>query len=141
MTDNAELLQAGFDAWNHDDRDAWLDLLGPEIEVHTAGVFPDLAPVYHGREGAARFWRQLREPWEEFRIDVERIEAEDDIAAAAVRFRATGVDSGVKVDMRFGNAIRVRDDLATVLLNRRTLEEARDALRAPQPAADSRRSG
>jgi len=126
--DHAQLLLAGIDAWNHDDRDGWLRLLAPDIEVHTAGVFPDLAPVYSGHEAAARFWGQLREPWEVFRIDVERVEAEGDVAAAAVRFRATGVDSGVKVDMQFGNAIRIRDGLATVLLNRTSLEEARDAL-------------
>jgi ketosteroid isomerase-like protein len=136
MPDNAELLLAGFDAWNHDDCEAWLALLAPGIEVHTAGVFPDLALVYSGHEGAKRFWRQLREPWEVFRIDVERVEAEGDLAAAAVRFRATGIDSGVKVDMRFGNAIRVRDGLATVLLNRTTLEEARDALLEEQRTRD-----
>jgi ketosteroid isomerase-like protein len=135
MPSNSELLQIGFDAWNHDDCEAWLKVLEPGIEVRTAGVFPDLAPVYHGHKGAARFWRELREPWEVFRIDAERIEAEGDLAMAAVRFRATGVDSGVKVDMRFGHAIRIRDGLATVLVNRRTLEEARDALLETQPAA------
>jgi ketosteroid isomerase-like protein len=138
MPDNAELLLAGFDAWNHDDCEAWLKLLEPDIEVHTAGVFPDLAPVYSGHQGAARFWRQLREPWDPFRIDVERVEAEGDLAMAAVRFRATGVDSGVEVDMRFGNAIRIRDGLATMLVNRRSAEEARDALLELRPAAAKR---
>ena len=134
---NAQLLQAGYDAWNRDDRDGWLKLLEPGIEVRTAGAFPDLAPVYHGHQGAARFWRQLREPWEVFRIDVERIEAEGDLAMAAVRFRARGADSGVNVDMRFGNAVRIRGGLATLLVNRRTPEEARDALLEARPAADS----
>ena len=134
---NAEVLQAGFDAWNRDDCDGWLKLLEPGIEVRTAGVFPDLAPVYHGHQGAARFWRALREPWEVFRIDVERIEAEGDLAMAAVRFRARGADSGVNVDMRFGNAVRIRGGLATLLVNRRTPEEARDALLEARPAADS----
>ena len=139
MPTNSALLQAGFDAWNHDDCEAWLKVLDAGIEVRTAGVFPDLAPVYRGHEGAARFWRDLREPWEVFRIIAERIEAEGDLAMAAVRFRATGVDSGVKVDMRFGIAIRVGDGLATVLVNRRTLEEARDALLETEPAAAARR--
>jgi ketosteroid isomerase-like protein len=135
MPTNAQLLQAGYDAWNRDDRDGWLQLLEPDIEVRTAGVFPDLAPVYRGHEGAARFWRQLREPWEVFRIDAERIETEGDLAMAAVRFRATGIDSGVKVDMEFGNAVRIRGGRATLLVNRRTLEEARDALLETEPAA------
>jgi hypothetical protein len=38
--------------------------------------------------------------------------------------------------MRFGNAIRVRDGLATELVNRPSLDEARDALSEEQPAAD-----
>ena len=126
--DNARLLLAGIDAWNHDDRDAWLSLLAPDVEVQTAGVFPDLELTYTGHEGAAEFWRRLHEPWEIFRIDVEDVEAEADIALASVRFRATGMDSGVQVDMRFCNAIRVRGGLATALVNRLRPEDARAAL-------------
>jgi ketosteroid isomerase-like protein len=137
MSGNAELLLAGFDAWNRDDCDAWIELLDPEIEVRTSGVFPDLASSYVGHERARKFWRQLREPWEGFRIDAERVEEGDEWAAAAVRFRARGVDSGVEVDMSFGNAITVRDGVATELVNRRTLEEARDALSPAQPATEA----
>jgi ketosteroid isomerase-like protein len=127
---NTSLLLAGYDAWNRGDRDTWLQLLDPEIEIETSGVFPDLAPDYHGRERAAKFWSQMLEPWDEFHIEVERIEEEGDIVAAGIRFRARGEDSGVEVDMRFGNGIRVRDGLAVQLLNRRTFEEVFDALRA-----------
>ena len=127
---NTTLLLAGYDAWNRGDRDAWLELLDPDIAIETSGVFPDLAPDYHGRERAAKFWSQMLEPWDEFHIEVERIEEEGDVVAAGIRFRARGEDSGVEVDMRFGNGIRVRDDLAVQLLNRRTFEEAFEALRA-----------
>jgi ketosteroid isomerase-like protein len=137
MATNAELLLTAYEAWNRDDCDAWLELLDPDVEVHTSGVFPDLAAVYRGHRRAAKFWRQMREPWETFRIDVERIEEEGDAAMAAVRFRARGADSGLEVDMRFANAIRVRDGLATQLVNRRTLEEARDALGPGQEPAPS----
>jgi ketosteroid isomerase-like protein len=141
MSTNSALLLAGYEAWNRDDRDAWLELLHPDVEIRTSGVFPDLSPVYRGHDRAAKFWRQLREPWEVFRIEVEQIEEEGDCVTAAIRFRARGVDSGVEVDMRFGNAIRVRDGLATELVNRRTVEEARRALRPKQPAASSQRHG
>ena len=127
---NTSLLLAGYDAWNRGDRDAWLALLDPEIEIETSGVFPDLAPEYRGRELAAKFWSQMLEPWDEFHIEVERIEEEGDVVAAGIRFRARGEDSGVEVDMRFGNGIRVRDGLAVQLLNRRTFEEVFEALRA-----------
>jgi ketosteroid isomerase-like protein len=129
---NTELLLAGYDAWNRDDCDGWLELLDPDIEIHTSGAFPDLSPVYRGHARAAKFWRAMREPWEVFRIDVDQIEEEDDVVAAAIRFRATGVDSGAEVDMTFGSGIRVRDGLATELVNARTADEAREALRQGQ---------
>ena len=135
---NTDLLLAGYDAWNRGDRDAWLALLDPEIQIETSGVFPDLAPEYLGHKRAAKFWSQMLEPWEEFHIEVERIEEESDIVAAGIRFRARGSDSGVEVDMRFGNGIRIRDGLATCLLNRRTFEEVFEALR--QGARDQARA-
>ena len=132
---NTDLLLAGYEAWNRGDRDAWLALLDPEIQIETSGVFPDLAPEYHGHKRAAKFWSQMLEPWEEFQIEVERIEEESEIVAAGIRFRARGSDSGVEVDMRFGNGIRIRDGLAIELLNRRTFEQAFDALRQHTRAA------
>jgi ketosteroid isomerase-like protein len=81
----------------------------------------------------------MHEPWETFRIDVEHIEEEGDCAAAAIRFRAKGVDSGVEVDMRFGMAVRIRDGLAIELVNRHTFDEARCALTATQAAETTER--
>jgi ketosteroid isomerase-like protein len=137
---NTDLLLAGYDAWNRRDRDGWLELLDPEIEIETSGVFPDLAPDYRGRERAAKFWSQMLEPWDEFHIEVERVEEEGDIVAAGIRFRARGHDSGVEVDMRFGSGIRVRDGLAVELINRRSLEEVLDALRQGERAAEKSRA-
>jgi ketosteroid isomerase-like protein len=139
VASNSELLLAAYEAWNRDDCDAWLAMLDPEVEIRTSGVFPDFAPVYRGHAEAARFWRRLREPFETFRIDVERIDEEGDCAISAIRFCATGADSGVEVDMRFSNGIRVRDGLATELVNRRTMDEAREALCETQPAPSSSR--
>jgi ketosteroid isomerase-like protein len=132
---NSELLLTAYEAWNRHDCDAWLELLHPDIEIRTSGVFPDLAADYRGHKQAAKFWRQMHDPWARLRIDVEQVEEADDWVAAAIRFRGTGRDSAVEVDMRFASAIRVRDGQATDLVNRRTLSEARDALAEKQPAA------
>ena len=83
---NSELLVAGYDAWNRDDCEAWLELLEPDAEISTSGVFPDLSAVYRGHGEATRFWRQLHAPWETFRIDVEHVGDEGDCALAAIRF-------------------------------------------------------
>jgi ketosteroid isomerase-like protein len=137
MAKNSELVLAGYEAWNHDDLDAWLIVLHPDVEFHTSGVFPDFDPVYRGKRRLAEFWRQMHEPWEVFRIDIEQIDEEGDCFALALRFRAKGVDSGVEVDMRFGNAIRLHDGLMVEIVSRRTAEEAREMLRSGQPAARS----
>jgi ketosteroid isomerase-like protein len=126
---NSDMLLAGYDAWNRDDCDAWLALLAPGAVISTSGVFPDLSAEYCGHGEAIRFWKQLHAPWEEFRIDVEHVEDDGDYAFAAIRFRGKGVDSGIEVDMRFGMGIRVGDHgLATHMVNRRTLDEAREVL-------------
>jgi ketosteroid isomerase-like protein len=135
---NSELLLAGYDAWNRDDLEGWLELLHPDVQILTSGVFPDLARDYRGHERAAKFWHQMHEPWDVFRIEVEHVEDEGDCAIASIRFRGCGADSGVEVDMRFGMLMRVRDGLAIELVNRRTFDEARKALR-PARAADRAR--
>ena len=133
MSENSELLRAGYDAWNQDDCEAWLELLDPDVEIHTSGAFPDLSPVYRGHMGAVKFWQQLREPWGVFRIEVEGFEEEGDCVAASIKFRATGVDSGVEVELRFGSGIRVRDGIATHIVNARTAREALAGLRQTAP--------
>ena len=141
VSSNSELLRAGYDAWNRDDLEGYLALLHPDVRISTSGLFPDLAPEYSGRDRAVKFWQQMHEPWETFRIDVEHIEDDDDWAVASIRFRGRGADSGVDVDMRFGMAMRVRDELAVEFLNRRTFDEARTAVHsgpASRPARSSR---
>lgn len=140
MPSNSELLLAGYDAWNCDDLDAWLELLHPEVQISTSGMFPDLSNEYSGRERAVKFWRQMHEPWQEFRIGVEHVEDDGDWAIASIRFRGRGADSGVEVDMRFGMAMRVLDGLAVALVNRRTFDEARTAVRAARPQAGRART-
>jgi ketosteroid isomerase-like protein len=140
VSSNHELLLAGYDAWNRDDLAAYLELLHPDVHISTAGVFPDLAPEYIGREHAVTFWRQMHEPWESFRIDVTHVEDEGDGAIASIRFRGRGADSGVEVDMRFGMSMRVCDGLGIQFLNRLTFDEARTAVRAARPEAHTART-
>ena len=110
---------------------------GPDRDLRPV---PDLASEYRGHEGARKFWRQMYEPWETFHIDVEHVEDEGDCALASIRFGGRGADSGVDVDMRFGMLMRVRDGLAVELVNRRTFDQARKALRNG-PTSRRARSG
>jgi ketosteroid isomerase-like protein len=137
---NSELLLAGYEAWNHDDLDGYLELLHPDVRISTSGLFPGLAAEYVGRERAATFWRQMHEPWELFRVDVEHIEDEQEWAVASLRLRARGRDSGVDVDMRFGMAMRASDGLAIEFLNRSSFDDARTAMSETQATPDRSRT-
>jgi hypothetical protein len=59
----------------------------------------------------------------------------DDSFVLALRFRGTGAVSGVAVDLRFANAIRIREGLQFQFISRRTVEEAREALQKTEPTA------
>jgi len=52
--ENVERYLRANDAWNRGALDEWLEDITPEWELVPAGVFPDLALVYRGREGARR---------------------------------------------------------------------------------------
>jgi len=137
MSRNRELILAGYEAWNRDDLDAYLETLHPAVTLHTSGIWPDFDAAYSGHEGIAEFWRRMHEPWEAFRTEIEQIDERGDRFTTAVRFRAKGVDSGLEVDMRFAHGLRVRDGLLAEIFSRRTVEEAREALETIQPTARS----
>jgi ketosteroid isomerase-like protein len=126
--ENVKLVLRVVDGWNRDDLEAVLQTLDPDLEFHTSGVFPDFDDVYRGRDGFARFWRAMHEPWEELRLDVERIEDRAECVAVEFRFRAKGVGSGAVVDLRFANAITVHDGLQTKIVARRVFDDALEAI-------------
>jgi hypothetical protein len=74
----------------------------------------------------------MHEAWREFRIDIEQMDEEGDCFVLALRFRGTGVGSGVESDLTFANAIRIREELQVEIISRRTVEEAREALQGGQ---------
>jgi ketosteroid isomerase-like protein len=128
--DLRERLLDGYAAWNRGDLEGWLAMMHPDVELDAPGIFPGFDRRYYGHDGLKRFWRQLNEPWEEFRIDVEAIDEEPNGFVVAIRFRAKGTGSGVDVDMPFGHALRVQDGLAAEIIARGSAAEARQALRA-----------
>ena len=57
--DTASRLAAAYiEAWNERDRDAWLDVLHPELEFHPSALV-DTGIVFHGIDGAAHYLDEL----------------------------------------------------------------------------------
>jgi ketosteroid isomerase-like protein len=119
-------LREAFRRWNEGDFEGTTALMHPDVEWRTAGLFPDLAPVYHGREGVRKFWRDFTAPWEEIVLEPLRFEVVDDIAIVDTRFRARG-RGGIEVDITLFNRFVRRDDLTAFAQTHATREEALEA--------------
>jgi ketosteroid isomerase-like protein len=125
---NAETIAAMVDVWNREDREGYLSLLAPDVVQHTGGVFPDFEPVYQGREGAARFWDNIHEPFETLLVELGEVVEKGDAAVVEYWFRAKGADSGLDVRLRVCHAVSFRDGLVVCAFARFTYEEAAEAL-------------
>jgi ketosteroid isomerase-like protein len=111
----------------HFDRDDFEGIsryMHPDIEWHSSGVFPGLDPVYRGLEDVRRWWHAVREPFEEFKVELERVWDEGDVVVTAVRFVAVGKESGVRVDLPFAHVFRFDGDLVTHYASHGTVDEA-----------------
>jgi hypothetical protein len=110
---NVERYVRALDAWNRGALDEWLDgTVTPGWELVTGGAFPDLAPIYRGREGALEIWNALRGSWDEqgLHIAIERIEDVGDTVLALLTMRASGGSSGVPVVIKWAHIITYSSD-------------------------------
>ena len=104
-TDNLERYREALDAWNRRDLVWILEQASPQLEFHTAQLFPGLEPVYRGREGMVEFWTTfIEEPWALFRLEVESVESVgDDRVLALLTFHGTERDSGEEVTREYAH--------------------------------------
>jgi ketosteroid isomerase-like protein len=108
-------IQAVLAARNRGDWDALFAEIDPDAEWEPIAE----SVVYRGREAITEYFARWDEAWEEFRIDVERIDVsrDQDLALLAARYRGRGKGSAVDVDgdfytvweLRQGRVLRCRE--------------------------------
>jgi ketosteroid isomerase-like protein len=130
--DYGSVLREAFAHWNEGDFEGTTALMAPDVEWRTAGLFPDLAPAYHGRKGVRRFFRDFTAPWEEIVLEPMRIDVDGDVAIVDTRFRARGRD-GIEVDITLFLRFVKRDDLTCFVAVYPSREQA--AAGAANPAS------
>jgi ketosteroid isomerase-like protein len=110
VNDNVEALRRMFEAvGNDEDRQPVRELLDPEVEFIVHGKDPR-AGRYHGLAGVREFFDGWAEAWEEWQIEVQRIEAVgDDSVAVDILQRARGRGSGAEVENRPAQLWTFRD--------------------------------
>jgi hypothetical protein len=109
---NVELHRRVLDAFNTRNIDAILALSDPSIEGHS--VFAEVSGVYHGHEGARRFFGDLEDAWGgDLLVEPE---AYFDLGEHTLVFyvaRARGRQSGAEIARPHAQVFRWREGLCT----------------------------
>ena len=106
--ENVDAVQAGFDAFNSGDDDAWLALWHEDAELHELPEVPD-ADVYHGHEGIRAWIANARSLLRDFRFEPRRLQERGDTVLAEVAAGGTGAGSGVPVEWTAYIVLQLRD--------------------------------
>ena len=123
---NVEVVRQLYEAWNRGDLQSVLKPLTSDFEFRTAGIFPDLDPVYQGREGFRELWESFREGWE-VPVAVERIEpVGDDRVLALLRYQARG-RGGVEVKREYAQVVTLEDGMVSRIVGFADQEAALEA--------------
>jgi ketosteroid isomerase-like protein len=107
-------MRSAVELWNARRYEEVLAYLHPDVIWRLDRFFPDLEPVYEGRDGVRRFFQDFVEPWEEISIGIDEVidEREGQIFLK-VRFEARGRE-GMEVDVHFPQIYRFdRDNMVT----------------------------
>ncbi len=107
---NVAIVRRLYQATNENDLPTFLDLLHPEIELTTSGVYPDFNPSYRGREGALKYWQTVRGVWDAFSVEIRRCESVRERVLALLSQRVEGRD-GIVVEHDWGHLFEFTDGL------------------------------
>lgn len=111
---NVELVRRGIEAWNAffgvgtDPLPSLREYCDPNVTLEFSRRLID-AETYRGYEGARRFLEQLREPWEDFRIEPERFLAVEDKVVVFSRVVGRAKQVGIDIDSAVAHLCTVRD--------------------------------
>jgi hypothetical protein len=126
--ENVEDYKRSADAWTRGNREEWLDRVPTDDwEFRTSGLFPGVHSVYRGRAGASDLWSDMRGPWQDFSIQIDRIEDLGETLLALITFTVTGRD-GIATSRRWAHVVTYRDGVAAGTDNYESWEMALKAV-------------
>jgi ketosteroid isomerase-like protein len=107
-------MRAAIERWTARDYEAVLDFLHPDVVWRIDPLFPDIEPVYEGREGVRRFFESFVEPWEQISLEIQRvIDERPGAILVRVKFIARARD-GLEVDQAFPQIYRYDRDYRVI---------------------------
>src|SRR5271165_2921451 len=96
--ENVEIAERAMDAFNRRDLDAYDDLFTQDFEWFPALPSTVEGDGYLGREGIAKYFGEISDTWEEFRVIAEEYRELGSRALMLARIEGRGKGSGVEVD-------------------------------------------
>jgi uncharacterized protein len=124
---NADLVRAGYEAFNRGDIEGSLAGLHPEIVWHTYIVPGPGGGTYRGHDGVRELWADARRIFGEFRNIPEELFERGDRVVAFVRVVGVGRESGAPVEARIAHVQTIKDGKVICV---ESFEDRDEALRA-----------
>jgi ketosteroid isomerase-like protein len=106
---NVEFARRGYALWSSGDIDGMIELSTPDFEFVPAIAASVEGGSVKGPDEFRRFFRDLNETWETFRIDVEEFRDLGDRVMSSGRLIAKGRGSEVELDHPFYSVVWIRD--------------------------------
>ena len=125
----ADLVRRAFDKFNSGDLEGLLELLDPDVRVHSLMTEPERTE-YHGHEGVREWYAAVFQIFPDWHPEPREIEDLGDASILRFDVTATAATSGVRIEQSYWQAGRFRDGLITFFGFYRSEEDARKALDA-----------
>ena len=92
--ETVEAVRRMYESWNRDAEEEMDAFIHPEYEYHPSGAFPGFDAVYKGREGFAKFRREMLEAWDYLELEPTAIEEHGEWLLVELSFHGRGRGSG-----------------------------------------------
>lgn len=109
MTDNVVVVRRIYDATAVGDLDAVVRECDPEVEYVSLVSAVEGGKSYQGHAGVRQFFSDLREAWDVWIPQVERIETNGDAVLVVGKSQIRGRGSGLDMQFEWGQVFQLRD--------------------------------
>jgi len=89
--------------------DVFLDYHHPDFELVPPSTYPDTESTYRGLEGSRRWYRQMDDIWDDWRVEAERFFDADDRVVVFARVSGTAKQSGAALVISTAHVLTLRD--------------------------------
>lgn len=99
----------------------------PDVEFQSSGIYPDFRTDYRGFEGVVQYWNAVRGLWQDFSVELERVEDLGDRVLVLIHQRVRGRE-GIVARHAWGHVFSFSEGLVRTVRGYASWEEALDAV-------------